>query len=647
MAEAMPGMNPQPTPTIDQFAAFEEMRSTVSPSEFNETMLSAASEADPMAVAEFKSELRDLSLPEEVMTMLNTMVDEILAAPEQYADIRAKYMAQDIPDDLLPPTFDAEFFGALNLAIDEIRSTSGSPMLPPQGFARGGIASLRPLPAATMAQYGRNGDSMLAHINPSEMRMLRARGGSGTINPATGLPEFFSLKGVFKKIGNAVKKFAGTTIGKIVIGTALFFVAGPAAVAMFGSTAAPALLAATQGFVAGAGTALIGGSNLKDALKTGAIGAITAGAMTGITQGASAFRSTAPTAQAFPAGTSSLEGITRAPLVEGQALPDLGTIASDTAAQTFPAGTSSLEGLTRAPLPSSAAQTFPAGPSSLEGLTRAPLPNATQLTAAPSSAGAGVDTSGITGLPAARATDPTFRFYEAGTGAGTAPASSATALTKPPGFFESVKGAVTPGNDGVGFRQGLKDAFLPGKGPSVDDILADAGINPQNATPANRAWAAGKQTSALRRYAPLAAAGLGVMAATGGFKQENPEMPAGFEGMMDAPGQRLLQQNPEIYGLNFGGVRTTSATNPYLTYAPYRAAKGSGPEGISKKEFPRKNGPINGPGTGTSDDIPAMLSDGEFVFTAKAVRNMGDGSRRKGAKRMYALMKKLEGRANG
>jgi hypothetical protein len=61
--------------------------------------------------------------------------------------------------------------------------------------------------------------------------------------------------------------------------------------------------------------------------------------------------------------------------------------------------------------------------------------------------------------------------------------------------------------------------------------------------------------------------------------------------------------------------------------------------------FPRRQGPINGPGTGTSDDIPAMLSDGEFVFTARAVRNAGGGSRRKGAARMYKLMKKLEGGA--
>jgi hypothetical protein len=38
---------------------------------------------------------------------------------------------------------------------------------------------------------GRNGDTMLAHINPQEAQMLQSMGGSGTINPNTGLPEFF------------------------------------------------------------------------------------------------------------------------------------------------------------------------------------------------------------------------------------------------------------------------------------------------------------------------------------------------------------------------------------------------------------------------------------------------------------------------
>jgi hypothetical protein len=43
-----------------------------------------------------------------------------------------------------------------------------------------------------------------------------------------------------------------------------------------------------------------------------------------------------------------------------------------------------------------------------------------------------------------------------------------------------------------------------------------------------------------------------------------------------------------------------------------------------------------------ADDIPAMLSNNEFVFTADAVRGMGDGDVDVGAQRMYDIMKKLE-----
>ena len=43
-----------------------------------------------------------------------------------------------------------------------------------------------------------------------------------------------------------------------------------------------------------------------------------------------------------------------------------------------------------------------------------------------------------------------------------------------------------------------------------------------------------------------------------------------------------------------------------------------------------------------ADDIPAMLSNNEFVFTADAVRAAGGGSVDKGAQRMYKMMKELE-----
>ena len=42
-----------------------------------------------------------------------------------------------------------------------------------------------------LASYGRNGDTMLAHINPQEAALLKSRGGVGTINPKTGLREFW------------------------------------------------------------------------------------------------------------------------------------------------------------------------------------------------------------------------------------------------------------------------------------------------------------------------------------------------------------------------------------------------------------------------------------------------------------------------
>ena len=61
------------------------------------------------------------------------------------------------------------------------------------------------------------------------------------------------------------------------------------------------------------------------------------------------------------------------------------------------------------------------------------------------------------------------------------------------------------------------------------------------------------------------------------------------------------------------------------------------------KAFPRQQGGISGPGTGKSDDIPAMLSDGEFVMTANAVRGAGNGNRAAGTKKMYDMMRQFEG----
>lgn len=106
----------------------------------------------------------------------------------------------------------------------------------------------------------------------------------------------------------------------------------------------------------------------------------------------------------------------------------------------------------------------------------------------------------------------------------------------------------------------------------------------------------------------------------------------------------LLDQilNPEIAPDQYAAFREQyEAGRPQLT--------GFAPVG---SEIPRvgiagmyHGGEVEGPGTGTSDSIPALLSDGEFVMTAKAVLGAGNGDRDKGAAKMYDMMAKFEGMA--
>jgi len=64
-------------------------------------------------------------------------------------------------------------------------------------YAEGGLADLdrKYADAAKFASKGRNGDTLVAHITPEEAKVLKAMGGSGTINPSTGFLEFYDSDG--------------------------------------------------------------------------------------------------------------------------------------------------------------------------------------------------------------------------------------------------------------------------------------------------------------------------------------------------------------------------------------------------------------------------------------------------------------------
>ena len=74
---------------------------------------------------------------------------------------------------------------------------------------------------------------------------------------------------------------------------------------------------------------------------------------------------------------------------------------------------------------------------------------------------------------------------------------------------------------------------------------------------------------------------------------------------------------------------------------------------VDGQMFPDRDDLVTGPGGERDDKIPAMLSDGEFITNAKAVRGIGAlagapaddpfAQRMEGAKQMYALQKAAEG----
>jgi hypothetical protein len=108
---------------------------------------------------------------------------------------------------------------------------------------------------------------------------------------------------------------------------------------------------------------------------------------------------------------------------------------------------------------------------------------------------------------------------------------------------------------------------------------------------------------------------------------------------------------PNFYSMEkaidpFAGRTTFAAMGGRIGYEQGSMPMGEprkNPAGIMELDYRAKGGFVPPVGIKEkADDIPAMLSNNEFVFTADAVRNAGGGNVNKGAQRMYGLMKQLE-----
>lgn len=129
--------------------------------------------------------------------------------------------------------------------------------------------------AKKLANEGRYGDTLLAHITPQEAAILRLLGGSGTINPKTGLPEFWGFGGFFSSVFSPITEAVSNVVEGI--GGAIEDTASNVGSVVNQVTESPLLPLVANYFVPGSGAYIAAaqtldqGGSLEDAIKTGAV----------------------------------------------------------------------------------------------------------------------------------------------------------------------------------------------------------------------------------------------------------------------------------------------------------------------------------------------------------------------------------------
>ena len=515
-----------------------------------------------------------------------------------------------------------------------------------------------------------------------------------SINPVTGQPEFF-LKKIFKGIKKAVKGVVKVfkKLAPVILSVGLNF--------MFpglGTIAAGAL-------GSGIGTLVQGGS-LKDAFKSALIGGAVGGLASGIGSVAQGGEFMAGVKSGLPTGLGggvnpTLPGpdISKITSVEPTEILDTATggpqVMDPVTAGTPVTAADAVGAATKSPTDFMIEQNIArrrALESAVQGSggsapTMSVADKAAQLAKGPTSAQlAQLDAPTLTG--ASSLTDPTSQLIRnkqmqdaiiagqpapdvtaqtlqelADQGIGTAPSAGGsaggldyvdaagnitaagenfvTSNLNTKGFFESMRDFIrNPSFDS------LKQAFVPDKltAKKIQELIRTSGApNAQQFTLqagenlASALTKAGINPGIMRSYAPMLITGALVAEPLGFF--DPPEMEELDEGIFALNSDEIRRNNPDLFGQMFFNTRPAFAG---------QAPTGRAAAGGDISNFPRKNGAIYGPGTETSDDIPAMLSDGEFVMTAKAVRGAGNGSREAGMRRMYDMMRNFErGAARG
>jgi hypothetical protein len=435
--------------------------------------------------------------------------------------------------------------------------------------------------AQELTRYGRNGDTILAHINPTEAALLKKLGGSGTINPVTGLPEYFfkavsrAVAAPFRAVNQVVKAIPviGPAIDKGLV--SLDKAVGSAIPGGWNTLAQTALAFTPLGLPAKVGLAALGGSgafgpsgkfNFQKALLSGAM----AYGMNQLAQG----------------------------------LQEAGSASYDPSAGLTDATTKAASNI---------------DPGILEGMTAEQVANAAQASPYFQAAQQNIDPG----------------FLESMSAADVAKANvlPSTPNAAPAGFFQQT------GQNLAAAGQGIKN--LTGFGVGTAGEAATKFVAPVTAAGMASLGVGTMGLMQLNEQEKL----LNEQLASGSIAQSEYDANMARINEARARAEQAVRDNPYQFAVG-GSVDDEPGMDSVRGMDQGNLQRGLFGMGYAVGGQPRF---LSGGGDGMSDSIqatindkqPARLADGEFVVPADVVSNLGNGSSKAGAKRLYGMMDRV------
>jgi hypothetical protein len=574
------------------------------------------------AVLALENEIGDMPVTIESLDEIVQMLEFALNNPDKYPEVLRAAIEDDLidPGDL-PEQFDPVAIISILVLMYGMQERNNQQ----QGFARGGLASV--------AAKGRHGDTMLAHINPQEAEMLKAMGGSGTINPQTGLPEFFSFKKFLKAALPIALSFIapglGTAIGSAVLGTG----ASALATGMLG------------GAILGGGTAALTGGDWKKGLLMGGLGGGLGGAVGGAANKALGL-GLGQTGQAIlggglvggAAGAATGQGFGRGAL-QGAAGSALGELAGGAGGSTAfeqgvqAAGRTFGQGLT-AGYDAKTAAGMGALSGLATGMTRPAQSNTSNMGLKPSDAV-------VEGLKMPKGGDFSYSGVpQAGVGT--------------TDFLTGKVGYTGPENFSVDYSLTNPAAPVATSGYGAQDM--GSGLTAPASSPLSQVGArVNAPTSGMSMNAGNVLGGLTLLsalqpppAAQEAIRKMSPEQQEYFNRPSVTWDWNKMQSDANASNMSLDQFMASNW--PRITgYAQAQPGQVSSMQGsYNMPQAPVVNkargGALSavarfaqGAGSGRADTIDAKLSDGEFVIDAETVAMLGDGSNKEGARRLDAM----------